>query len=94
MASNWGATGAFFTGSFFTGSFFAPSKKAPSLKKYWEHFMLFCAPVGKHQNLQSGTSSEAAKYLTGTMSCIRYMKFDKTNYTMESTFIINKLLTQ
>ena len=44
--------------------------------------------------LQSGTSSEAAKYLTGTMSCIRYMKFDKTNYTMESTFITNKLLTQ
>ena len=44
--------------------------------------------------LQSGTSSEAAKYLTGTMSGIRYMKFDKTNYTIESTFIINKLLTQ
>ena len=46
------------------------------------------------ERLQSGTSSEAAKYLTGTMSGIRYMKFDKTNYTMESTFIINKLLTQ
>ena len=56
MASNWGATGAFFTGSFFTGSFFAPSKKAPSLKKYWEHFMLFCAPVGKHQNPPSKSS--------------------------------------
>ena len=50
--------------------------------------------AGDGEVLQSGTSSEAAKYLTGTMSCIRYMKFDKTNYTMESTFIINKLLTQ
>ena len=36
--------------------------------------------------LQSGTSSEAAKYLTGTMSCIRYMKFDETNYTNPPSF--------
>ena len=36
--------------------------------------------------LESGTSSEAAKYLTGTMSCIRYMKFDKTNYTIPPSF--------
>ena len=45
---------------------------------YWEHFMLFCAPVGKHQNPPSKMSPSKNFFLLGAFFLLLGALFTST----------------